>query len=229
MTRRPKQIPFDLGHREAFEREDLWVTSANADAVSWLDKWPEWGAPVLVVYGPAASGKTHLARVWQKAAAAAEMDAAKLGALRGANDFPVASFIDDVENLIGDGESETALFHAYNRAKEEGAHMLLTAARAPKEWGFTLPDLKSRIMAAPAVAIAPPDEQLMAVVLSKLFSDRQIFVSQDVVQFILPRIERSFAALRALVADIDRKALAEKRPVTIPLVREILQAQGVLL
>lgn len=229
MTQRPRQIPFDLGHREAFEREDLWVTGANADAVSWVDKWPAWGAPVLVVYGPAASGKTHLARVWQKTASAVEVDAKKLEGLRVANDFPKASFIDDVEQFIGSEEGETALFHAYNRAKEEGAHMLLTAARAPKEWGFRLADLKSRIMAAPAVAIAPPDEQLMAVVLTKLFSDRQIFVSQDVVQFILPRIERSFATLRTLVADIDQKALAEKRPVTIPLVREILQAQGLLL
>lgn len=229
MTQKPKQIPFDLGHREAFEREDLWVTDANVDAVSWIDKWPAWGAPVLVVYGPAASGKTHLARVWQKTAAAIEVDANMLLHLRGANDFPEASFIDDVETFIGDEEAETALFHAYNRAKEEGAHMLLTAECAPKEWKFKLPDLKSRVLAAPAVAIAPPDEQLMAVVLTKLFSDRQIFVSQDVVQFILPRIERSFAALRALVADIDQKALAEKRPVTIPLVREILQAQGLLL
>jgi chromosomal replication initiation ATPase DnaA len=88
-----------------------------------------------------------------------------------------------------------------------------------------LPDLKSRILASPAVALASPDDQLMAVVLTKLFSDRQIFVPQDVMQFILTRIERSFAALRSVVDDIDRAALAQKRPVTIPLVKEVLQGK----
>jgi len=61
----------------------------------------------------------------------------------------------------------------------------------------------------------------MAVVLTKLFSDRQIFVPQEVVQFLLPRLERSFAAMRDIVEAIDRKALAEKRKVTVPLVRDL--------
>ena len=66
---------------------------------------------------------------------------------------------------------------------------------------------------------------LMAVVLTKLFSDRQIFVPQEVVQFLLPRLERSFAAIRDIVDEIDRKALAEKRKVTVPLVRDIFDTQ----
>ena len=103
-----------------------------------------------------------------------------------------------------------------------GVHMLMTAETPPQEWPFVLPDLKSRLLAAPAVAVGSPDDALMAVVLTKLFSDRQIFVPQDVIQFILPRIERSFLALRQIVDKIDRRALSEKRPVTIPLVRELL-------
>lgn len=229
MTAKPEQIPFDLGHRAAFEREDLWVSSANADAVAWLDKYPNWGAPALVVYGPVASGKTHICHVWRRQTEALDVTPKNINDLRGVNDFPQASIVDDAERFIGDEESETGLFHAYNRAKEEGAHLLLTSERAPKEWGFVLPDLKSRLLAAPAVAIAAPDEQLMSIVLVKLFSDRQIFVPQEVVQFITARIERSFKALRDIANAIDRQALAQKRPVTIPLVREILQAQGVLI
>lgn len=223
-----QQLPFDLGHREAFAREDLWVSAANADAVAWLDKYPDWGAPALVIYGPPASGKTHLCHVWQKSSGAAVVEKKDLARLGAANDFPRASIIDDAQGIAGDTALETALFHFYNRAKEEGAHVLLTGTAAPKEWGFTLPDLKSRLLAAPAASVGAPDEQLMAVVLAKLFSDRQLYVPQEVITFILPRLERSFEALRAIAADIDRKALADKRPVTIPLVREILQAQGKL-
>jgi len=229
MTAKPEQIPLDLGHRPASGREDLWVSAANADAVAWLDKYPDWPAPALVVYGPAASGKTHLCHVWRAQTEALDITPENLGDLRGINDFPQASIVDDAERLIGNEDSETGLFHAYNRAKEEGAHLLLTAERAPKEWGFVLPDLKSRLLAAPAVSISAPDEQFMSIVLVKLFSDRQIFVPQEVVQFIVSRIERSFKALRDTVDAIDKKALAEKRPVTIPLVREIFQAQGVLI
>jgi chromosomal replication initiation ATPase DnaA len=89
-----------------------------------------------------------------------------------------------------------------------------------------LADLQSRLLAAPAVAVGAPDEQLMAVVMAKLFSDRQIYVTQDVVQFILLRSERSFAALRALVEALDRAALAQKRRVTVPLVREVMQGMA---
>ncbi len=219
-----KQLPFDLPHRSAYAREDLWVSPANADAVAWLDKWPDWGAPALVLYGPPASGKTHLSCVWQKSSGAVLWTPATHG-----GDMPKSVIVDGAEKYAGDEKCETALFHLYNRAKEQGGHILFTAATPPKEWHFALPDLKSRLLAAPAVAVGSPDEQTMAVVLSKLFSDRQIFVPQDVVQFILARVERSFKALRDVADAVDRKALAEKRPVTIPLVREILQEQGTLL
>lgn len=219
-----EQLPFDLGHRSAYAREDLWVSTANAEAVAWLDKWPAWGAPALILHGPAASGKTHLACVWQKTSGAQPLTPETL-----LNVEALAApgiIIDDVEKFLGSKEAEAALFHLFNRAKEQGGYILLTAASPPRDWNLALPDLKSRLLSVPAAAVGSPDEQTMAVVLAKLFSDRQIFVSQDVVQFILSRIERSFAALRDIADAVDRKALAEKRAVTIPFVREIFQAQG---
>jgi DnaA regulatory inactivator Hda len=226
---RASQLPFDLGHNAAYAREDLWISQANAEAVAWLDKWPEWQAPALVLYGPPASGKTHIARAWAKKASAAALTVENLEPLCGVPSAPKFLLADDAETLIGDRCAETFLFHAYNRAQAEGGHLLLVASLPPKAWDFALPDLKSRLLSSPAVAVGSPDEQTMAVVLAKLFSDRQIFVSQDVVGFVITRIERSFAAMRDIADAIDRKALAEKRPVTIPLVREILQAQGILL
>lgn len=226
---KPRQLGLDLGHRAAFAREDLWVSGANEAAVGWLDKYPDWGGPLLVVYGPPASGKTHLAKVWQEKTGALDIAPDRLKELREGADLPKAAIIDDARAFIGERHGETALFHFYNRMKERGGHILMTGDAAPRDWDIVLPDLKSRLLAAPAIAVGPPDEDLMAVVLTKLFSDRQIFVPQEVVQFIVPRIERSFRAVRDLADLIDRKALAEKRPVTIPLVREILQAQGVQL
>ncbi len=219
-----EQLPFDLSHRPAYQREDFWVSASNREAVAWMDKWPDWPAPALILFGPPASGKTHLLQVWKKEAKAreialAELTAANMSAIVAATKHVM---IDDIPSAIGQQPREEALFHLYNLLKEQGGSLLLTAKKPPREWPFVLPDLKSRLLAAPAVAVGSPDNELMAVVLTKLFSDRQIFVSQEVVQFILTRIERSFLALRDIVEKIDRRALAEKRPVTIPLVREVL-------
>ena len=87
---------------------------------------------------------------------------------------------------------------------------------------FALPDLASRLRAAPSVAIREPDEQLLGALLVKLFNDRQIRVGTDVLHYILPRIERSFEAVRDLVETADRRAMIEKRRISIPLLREIL-------
>lgn len=222
---RPEQIPFDLGSRPAHERGDFWVSGSNREAVSWLDKWPEWPAPALLIFGPPASGKTHLLQVWKKEASAREIFLNDLSAKTLDKTIGAVKevMIDNISAAIGKRDQEEALFHLYNLLRERGGHLLMTAEQPVREWPILLPDLKSRLLAAPAVAVGSPDDDLMAVVLTKLFSDRQIFVSQEVVQFILPRIERSFLAICQLVDKIDHKALSEKRPVTIPLVREIFQ------
>lgn len=212
---KPQQLPFDLGHRTAFARDDFWISQSNQDAVAWIDKYPDWPAPLLVIYGPRACGKTHLLKVWQNETGAAPYDAAAI------DNLPRAVTVDGIDRLLGDVAREEALLHLYNIQKERGGHILAAAETAPGAWRFKLRDLGSRLLAAPAVSVGSPDDALMAVVLTKLFSDRQIFVPQEVVQFLLPRLERSFAAMRDIVDAIDRKALAEKRAITIPLVREI--------
>ena len=230
MPRKPQQMPFDLGHASGYAPEDFRRSPCNREAADWIDKWPDWPAPALIIYGPPASGKTHLAHIWRAKAKAVILSAAKdLGSI-GEGEDPSATpqddtsfIIDGVEKFIGNVAQEEKLFHLYNTLKETGGHMLITAETPPREWPFVLADLKSRLLAAPSVALQSPDDELMAIVLSKMFSDRQIFVPQEVIAFILPRMQRSFAAARDLADKIDRKALAEKRPVTVPLVRDVMQ------
>jgi chromosomal replication initiation ATPase DnaA len=203
MPRKPEQMPFNLASPVAYAREDFHVSPCNAEAWGWMEKWPDWGAPTLVLHGPPASGKTHLARIWLE----------KVG--------EKGRVIEDADRFAGT-EKEKELFHLYNVARETGGYLLLTAALPPAEWNIALPDLKSRLLAAPSAALRAPDDALLAVVMAKMFSDRQILVPQEVIAYVLPRMERSFAAARTLVEAIDRKALAEKRAVTVPLVRDLL-------
>jgi DnaA regulatory inactivator Hda len=224
MSAPAEQIPLDLGHRTAMGREDFLIAPGNQDAVAWIDLWPEWPAPALVLYGPVASGKSHLAAVWCDQSGAAKI------ALQDIHEKSVEEIaarathlmIDDADALIGDVGRENALFHLYNMFKEEKRTLLLTMQDAPIRRAFALPDLASRLRAAPCVAIREPDDALLAAVLVKLFNDRQLRVSAEVINYILPRIERSFDAARSLVQKLDEAALSSKSDLTIPFIRKWL-------
>ncbi|MDB5491538.1 MAG: Chromosomal replication initiator protein DnaA [Micavibrio sp.] len=221
-----QQIPLDLGHRIALGREDFLIAPCNQDAVGWIDRWPAWPAPALILQGPPASGKTHLGAVWKNTTDAAWVDAAVLSGAD-ANDLCGSGHVvvDHFDPWIGDRDAETTLFHLYNTMKDRGTTLLLTMRTAPGQIGFSLPDLSSRLRAAPVASIQAPDDTLLAALLVKLFADRQLQIATDVLTYVLPRMDRSFAAARDVVDRADRLALAEKKAVTVPLMRQVLAAQ----
>lgn len=213
------QLPLDLGFRAALGRADFLLAPCNAAAVAWIDRWPDWPAPALALWGPAASGKTHLLEVWRTrskavAIAPASLNSASVPQLLGG---ARAVAIDDARSA-----DEEALLHLYNLLAERQGSLLLAAREPPARWTIGLADLRSRLLAAPAVAVEPPDDALLGAVLVKLFADRQLRISEEVIAYLLPRIERSFAAAQAIVAALDRAALAGQRGVTVPLARDVL-------
>ncbi|MDP2696917.1 DnaA ATPase domain-containing protein [Thalassospira sp.] len=220
----PRQLPLALELRPALGRDDFMVADCNREAVAWIDRWPDWPVPALCLYGPAGSGKSHLAEVWRARSGAHSIAG---GALAGQEpDILLGDGLGLVIEDADQGLDETVCFHLYNMLKERGGHLLMTAQQPPARWSLHLPDLRSRMGAALVCEILPPDDDLMAGLLLKLFADRQIAPSPSIIAYILPRIERSFAALTDLVGAIDRRALAEKRPVTLPLVRAIMDGDA---
>ena len=219
-----RQLAFQLPHRPATGADDFLVAAPNADAVAWLDRWPAWPAPGLALHGPEGCGKTHLLRVWQARSGArllrpAELDALDLTSFEAAP-CPVA--LDDCGGRL----SEQPLLHLHNLLAAAGLHLLLAGREPPARWPVKLPDLRSRLGALPAVAIAPPDEALLAGILVKLFADRQLRVDGAVIDYLLPRMERSFAAAERLVARLDAMALQMRRSVTVALARAALELEG---
>ncbi len=222
-TPRNRQLILHLGHRAAMGAEDFLVADSNAEAVSWIDRWPDWPAPALTVWGPAGSGKTHLAHVWRARSGAVTVPPAALA------DANPVNLLGGREHLVIDGADkavdELALLHLYNLLAGWGGSLLLTAAAPPARWELRTADLASRLAAGPAVAIRPPDDRLLEAVLAKQFADRQIEIGQDVLNLLLRRIERSFAAARRAVDILDSAALAGRRRITAGLVRELV-AEG---
>lgn len=86
-----------------------------------------------------------------------------------------------------------------------------------------LKDLSSRLKTAPVAEINPPDDALLTALIVKQFADRQLNVDQDVLTYMLARMDRSFGGVRDLIRAVDERALAQKRAITIPLVRSVIE------
>jgi len=219
----PRQLAFALDPPENFSREDFLVGPGNAAALQLVDSWPNWPAHMVALVGPEGSGKSHLAAIWAAAArgyclASRALDEAAVPAAlsAGALVFECAGS-NDLRDI-----DERAMFHLLNLAQEQRAFLLVTARTAPAGWPIGLPDLASRLRALPVVTLAAPDDAMLRAILVKLFADRQLVVDDALISFLMVRIERSFAAARAVVADLDREALRQQRPVTRALAGEIL-------
>lgn len=211
------QLVFDLPHRTALGQDDFLVSPSNIQAVGWIDRWPGWPGGILALVGPAASGKSHLIEVWRAHSGAGLMNARDLEDERWLG-LEAGMAIDDMAEL----RDETALLHAINWCREKGACLLMASELPPTAWPVTLPDLRSRLATIQVAEIKAPDDTLMDALIVKQFADRQLAVPPEVVAYIRLRIERSFAAVRAVVDRLDTAALAEKRPITLPFVRRIL-------
>lgn len=214
-----RQLPLELPVESALERDDLIVSQANALAVGLIDSWPDWPGPVVILVGPAGSGKSHLARVWRQESGAALISMADLDA-----SAPPQSICLAIEDASPEGVPEQALFHILNHVRAEGGHCLITARRRPSAWNIRLPDLTSRLRAAQIVELGEPDDALLAAVLVKLFADRQIAVPPSIIAYVASRMERSLEAAGRLVAEMDREALSRGGRITRAVAARALEA-----
>ena len=214
------QLAFDLGQRDGFAREDFFPSASNRAALAMVDGWADWPQGRMLLIGPQGAGKTHLAHIWAgmsgaEVIAAESLPAADLPALASAG----AVVVEDAHALPGTGEA--ALFHLHNLLSNAG-HLMITARTPPRDWGLALPDLLSRMQALPRAELSAPDESLIAAVLVKRFSDRQITVPPNLITYLAPRIDRSIGAARDIVARLDASALALGRPITRAMAADML-------
>lgn len=215
----PRQLALAFVHGESFARDDFLEGPSNAEALALIDQWPDWPSRTVLLTGPEGSGKSHLAAVW----------AAMSGARLSASDLTEADLPGAIstgalvfEDFDAQRVDERVAFHLLNLVREQGAWLLITARRHPAE-AVALPDLRSRLRALPALAVAMPDDGLLRAILVKLFADRQVQADEQLLSYLLARIERSFAAAKDVVGRLDAEALRRHRPVSRALASEVLK------
>jgi chromosomal replication initiation ATPase DnaA len=200
-----------------FSRSAFVVSPCNAAAVETLDAWPAWREGALALVGPAGSGKSHLAAAWAARAKATVVSAAvrteDLAALEG----PVLW-----EDADRTAHGET-LFHLINIAARPGGALLATARTPPSQWGADVPDLRSRLNALPVALLQEPDDAVLTGALLKFFQERRIRPSEELLAYLVRRIERSIPKALEIVAKLDETASAFGRPVSRSLARQVLE------
>jgi len=196
----------------AYGAEQFICTPANQQTYDWLVRWPDWPSHALYLYAEHGSGKTHLAHLWQQKNAAVFL--------------PYDSEILPTSACIIDGlqqwRNAERLFHLLNHVLLQKIPTLITSTQAPDDLSITLPDVVSRLKALPLVTIAPPDDLLLQAILCKQLADRQLKISEEVLQYLLPRLPRSYASVAELVEKIDQASLAAGRTLTLPFIRQTL-------
>lgn len=219
------QVVLDFPVKTFLGKEDFFIASSNKAAVTLIESLPA-GFHAALLYGSKGSGKTHLSHLFseiveeKKNEPAFSMDAKDLNLASVESVLAGKRFV-ILENIIPTPDQE-ALFHLINGTKNQNGFLLMTSEKPYGQWGLSLPDLVSRMKAVPSAEILEPDDGLMSAVLVKLFSERQLNVPPEVIAYLLKNMERSFAEAIRLVKAADELSLAEKRPITIPLVRQVL-------
>lgn len=216
-------LPLPLQPKKTWE--DFVVGESNWEAFTWVKHWPEWPHKHLAIHGEAASGKTHLARWFQKKSNAyfiLESDLQQnphLAVQKGK-----AFIIDDYDGI----RDENWLFHFYNLAKEHQADVLYCGRYSPGQSLFTLPDLRSRMRSILSVTIGQPDEALLKKIFRQRLETLGIILPDDfddISHYVLNRIERSYAALNTLILKLNESLLRMQRPFSHALMRDVLHQE----
>ena len=220
-----ERTSFDLSSETSSREEDFLVSTSNSFAYAMVLNDEAWPDGRLVLVGPAGSGKTHLARVWAEKANANLIRTRQFD-VNDAIRFAMSgnAVLEDINDIGFSPEFDLALLHLCNMLAAEGGKILITAREPPSRWRTTLPDLQTRLEACQLATIGLPDGELLAGLIVKLFSDRQMSIDPLVANYIARRMERSYSAAHSIVEALDRKSLAAGRRATRAMAAEVLSA-----
>ncbi|MCD1591315.1 ATPase [Qipengyuania citrea] len=191
------QIALPLIPAGAGEPSSIVIGSGNRAVAEALAAPASWPFRTAILHGPPRAGKSLFAR-WFAAQQAGEA-------------------IDDAETL-----DETAIFHRWNRAQESGIPLLLVVGDGG--WDIALPDLRSRMGAALQLEIGPPDDALATDLMLSHAAQRGLVLGEGAPAYLVPRMERSYAAIEKIVGEIDRLSLERQVPATLSVWRDALEA-----
>ncbi len=215
------QLTFKFPFRTKYFEQDFFVSSNNFAAYKLIESWPNWPGKWLNVFGATGSGKTHLTKILVKKIRKVKFENAnKLGdkIIEDLNNFDCL-IIDNLEKNI-----DEKLFYSFlNQSKLLEKYILITSKTPIKNYSFKLKDLKSRLNSFLHIGIDLPTDELLQVIISKSFSDKQINLSPRISEYIIKNVERSYEKMFKFIKDIDDLSLSSGKSININLIKKVLK------
>jgi len=214
------QLVLKFPKNKVFLKEDFYVSSSNNQAYEFINSWPKWLKRIVNIYGPAGSGKSHLASILKSKTSVFETES-KLLSEEVFLKFKTKEAL-VIENL-NETVPESILFSLWNTVLQDNKYFLITSARPINILNFKLPDLKSRASSCISIGIKLPDDALISVIIAKNFSDKQINLEKKHIDYIVKRIDRSYEKISQFISVLDKYSLKMSSPISLKLIKEVLK------
>jgi len=214
------QLILKFPTKKAYLKDDFYVSASNQAAFDFVNSWPKWVKKIANIFGPSGSGKTHIASILKSKTSFLEVQANSI------NDKIFFEFKSKealiIENL-NEKISENLLFSLWNVALQDNKYILITSIKPINSYKFHLPDLKSRTGSCVCMGINLPSDDLISVILTKNFSDKQIKVEKKHIDYVIKRINRSYEKISQFISILDKYSLKKGSPFSLKLIKEVLK------
>ncbi len=215
-----KQLLFKFKNLKNYNSEDFFVSESNFFAFNLVLNWPNWGKNILNIYGEKYSGKSHLSVIFQNKFGANKIDAKNL------NDNFLTQFKTH-QNLIienfDENIDEKNMYSLINVVDRDNKFILINSITPINQMNIKLKDLISRLNNCIFAKIDNPDDDLIYAILIKNFSDKQLQIKKNYIEYIIKNIDRSYEKIYEFINNIDQISLKKKRPIDLKIIKEVLK------
>ena len=215
------QLVFKFPFKTKYYEQDYYVSSNNFSAYRLIENWPNWPDKWVNIFGPKGCGKTHLSNILKKKISSVQILNAKNITNEMISKFEQLNclIIDNYDKNI----NEETLYSILNQSKQMDTFVVINSIFPIKDIGFTLKDLQSRAKSFMNLGIELPTDDLLRVIISKFFSDKQIEVSPKLSEYIIKNTERSYEKVFKCIKEIDDLSLSSGKSININLIKKVLK------
>ena len=215
------QLVFKFPFKKKYYEQDYYVSSNNFSAYRLIESWPNWPDKCVNIFGPKGCGKTHLSNIFIKKIKSYYVEAEDLKNIDMIKNIETKEclIIDDYKNNIKENEFYSIL----NFLRQANKYVIINSIFPIKNEKIKLNDLKSRLNSFIDVGIELPTDELLKVIISKYFSDKQIDITPKISEYIIKNIERSYEKVFKFIKEIDDLSLSSGKSININLIKKVLK------
>ena len=214
------QLIFKFPFKTKYYEQDYYVSSNNFSAYRLIESWPNWPDKWVNIFGPKGCGKTHLTNILNKKIKKIKIFDAKT------IDKVNMSELDNLKCLIIDNYEqnidENFFYSILNHFKQLDSYVVVNSVIPIKSMSIKLKDLNSRTDGFVSLGIELPTDDLLRVIISKSFSDKQINLSPKISEYIIKNIDRSYEKVFKFIKEIDDLSLSSGKSININLIKKVL-------